>query len=70
MDWFMRQTGVVQALLGTLFTYGVTAAGAALVFFFREVRRKPLDIMMGFGDGSDHSLCARRKHDLCSVCGG
>ena len=51
MDWFMRQTGVVQALLGTLFTYGVTAAGAALVFFFREVRRKPLDIMMGFAAG-------------------
>ncbi|MBR4955333.1 MAG: ZIP family metal transporter [Clostridia bacterium] len=51
MDWFATQSCVVQALLGTLFTYGVTAAGAALVFFFREVRRKPLDIMMGFAAG-------------------
>ena len=51
MDWFMSQTSVVQALLSTLFTYGVTAAGAALVFFFRDIRRKPLDIMMGFAAG-------------------
>lgn len=51
MDWFLRQHSVVQALLGTLFTYGVTACGAALVFFFREIRRKPLDIMMGFAAG-------------------
>jgi len=32
---------VVQALLGTLFTWGLTAAGAALVFVFsgRQVSR-------------------------------
>ncbi len=51
MDWFLSQSSPVQALLGTLFTYGVTAAGASLVFFFRDIRRRPLDIMMGFAAG-------------------
>ena len=51
MDWFLKQGCVTQALLGTMFTYFVTAAGAALVFFFRSVRQRPLDIMMGFAAG-------------------
>lgn len=42
---------VWQALLATLFTYGVTAAGAAVVFFFKSVNRKVLDAMLGFGAG-------------------
>jgi zinc transporter, ZIP family len=42
---------VVQALIGTLFTWGVTALGAALVFFFKTINRKVLDIMLGFAAG-------------------
>ena len=42
---------VWQALVATLFTYGVTAAGAAMVFFFKKVNRKVLDLMLGFGAG-------------------
>ena len=42
---------VVQALLATLFTWGVTAAGAALVFFFQRENRRLLDIMLGFAAG-------------------
>ncbi len=42
---------VVQALLATLFTWGVTALGAAAVFIGREVNRKVLDGMMGFAAG-------------------
>jgi ZIP family zinc transporter len=41
----------VQALLATLFTWGVTAIGSALVFFFRNVNKKVLDVMMGFAAG-------------------
>lgn len=42
---------VLQALLATLFTYGVTALGAALVFCVKTVNRKTLDLLLGFGAG-------------------
>jgi ZIP family zinc transporter len=42
---------VVQALFGTLFTWGVTALGAAGVFFTREVKKVVLDAMLGFAAG-------------------
>lgn len=42
---------VVQALLATLFTWGVTAAGAGLVFMSREINPKLLDGMLGFAAG-------------------
>ncbi|MDP7535949.1 MAG: ZIP family metal transporter, partial [Candidatus Poseidoniia archaeon] len=41
-------TAVQQALAAGLFTWGMTAAGAGLVFFFKEVDRKILDAMLGF----------------------
>ena len=42
---------VVQALLATGFTWGVTALGAALVFFTRRVDQRLLDSMNGFAAG-------------------
>jgi ZIP family zinc transporter len=42
---------VIQALFGTFFTWGVTALGAAGVFFSREISRKLLDGMLGFAAG-------------------
>lgn len=42
---------VVQALLATIFTWGVTALGAAGVFFHKSVNRKLLDGMLGFAAG-------------------
>ncbi|MFP4113684.1 MAG: ZIP family metal transporter [Spirochaetota bacterium] len=51
MDWFAGLAPVVQALLATLFTWGLTAAGAGLVFLFKSVDRKVLDAMMGFAAG-------------------
>ncbi len=42
---------MMQALLATCFTWGVTALGAAGVFFFKEVSRKVLDCMLGFTAG-------------------
>ena len=51
MEWFREQNYILQALMATLFTWGVTALGAALVFFFKEIRRKVLDAMLGFAAG-------------------
>ncbi len=42
---------MLQALLGTLFTWALTAAGAGTVFLTREVNRKLLDGMLGFAAG-------------------
>ena len=39
---------VSQALLATLFTWGMTAAGAALVFGAKNVNKKLLDAMLAF----------------------
>jgi ZIP family zinc transporter len=51
IEWFSRQPVVVQALWATLFTYGLTALGAAMVFFFKTIKRKVLDGMLGFAGG-------------------
>jgi ZIP family zinc transporter len=51
IDWFRELNPVVQALLATLFTWGVTALGAGFVFFFKSVSRTVLDGMMGFAAG-------------------
>jgi len=49
-DW-IYENPVLAALLGTLFTYGVTALGAALVFLFRDVPKKVFNGMLGFSAG-------------------
>jgi ZIP family zinc transporter len=42
---------IIQALLATGFTWGVTALGAASVFLTREINRKLLDSLLGFAGG-------------------
>jgi ZIP family zinc transporter len=49
--WFVEAHPALQALLACLFTWAVTALGAGLVFFFRDVNRVFLDAMMGFAAG-------------------
>src|SRR5699024_1889621 len=49
--WFLALSPVLQALIAGLFTWGVTALGAALVFFSRDLNYKLLDAMMGFAAG-------------------
>lgn len=42
---------VAQAFFATLFTWALTALGAALVFLWKEMDRKTLDVMLGFAGG-------------------
>lgn len=51
IEWFKQFSPVTQALIATCFTWFVTALGAAVVFFFKEVNRKVLDSMLGFAAG-------------------
>lgn len=48
---FYALSPVAQALLATLFTWWVTAAGAALVFLVRDINQKVMDSMLGFAAG-------------------
>ena len=50
-EWFVNLNPIWQALLATLFTWFLTAIGAAVVFFFKSVSRKILDGMLGFAAG-------------------
>jgi ZIP family zinc transporter len=51
VTWFTGLHPVAQALVATLFTWFVTALGAAFVFFFKRINRKVLDGMLGFAAG-------------------
>lgn len=51
IDFFQQYSPITQALMATLFTWGVTAAGAALVFFTKTVKPKLMDSMLGFAAG-------------------
>ena len=49
--WFIEQSAILQALIGGLFTWLLTAIGATLVFFFKSSNRKALDMCLGFTGG-------------------
>lgn len=51
MNWFENLNTIIQALLATIFTWGVTALGALMVCFFKEVNKKILNTIMGFSAG-------------------
>lgn len=51
MDWFQSLNPVLQALFAALFTWFVTALGAATVFMFKTINRKVLNGMLGFAAG-------------------
>lgn len=47
----MSLNPVTQGLFATLYTYFLTALGAGLVFFFKSMNQKVLDLMLGFAAG-------------------
>lgn len=51
VDYLIHLNPIVQALIATLFTWFVTAAGAGGVFFARDINKKALDAMLGFAAG-------------------
>ena len=50
-DFLLQLSPVTQALMATLFTWAVTAAGASLVLFGRAINQKFLDATLGFAAG-------------------
>lgn len=57
MQWLETLSPLTLTVLCTLFTWGLTAAGAAVVFFFKTVRPSILNMMLGFGSGVMIAAC-------------
>lgn len=51
IEYFKGLHPIMQGLLATLFTWAVTALGAAVVFLFTDLNRKLLDTLLGFTGG-------------------
>lgn len=51
LDFLLSFSPMTLALILTLFTWLVTALGAAVVFFFAEMNVRLLDLLTGFGAG-------------------
>lgn len=51
LNYFESIDPILAALYATLFTWGLTALGASVVFFFKTMNRTLLDGMLGFTGG-------------------
>lgn len=51
MNWFINLSVTNQALIATVGTWLVTCLGAAIVFFFKTVKKSVMDAMLGFAAG-------------------
>ncbi len=51
VDWYINLAYPIQALIATLFTWGITALGASAVFLFKKVNKTTLDAMLGLSAG-------------------
>jgi zinc transporter, ZIP family len=51
MDWFIGLNPTIQALIGGMLTWGLTALGAASVFFFKRIEKHMMNMMLGFAAG-------------------
>lgn len=51
LEWLLDYNPILLALAATLFTWGVTALGSAMVFFFKSINKLVLNVMLGFAAG-------------------
>ena len=51
MNWFGDLNPILQALIATTFTWGITLLGALMVCFFKKVNKKVLNTILGFSAG-------------------
>ena len=51
INWYINLAYPWQALIATLFTWGITSLGAAVVFLFKKVNKTTMDAMLGLSAG-------------------
>ena len=49
--FFENINPIYAALIATVFTWALTALGASMVFFFKQMNRGVFDTMLGFTGG-------------------
>ena len=52
VNFFINLNPIIQALLATIFTWEITAIGASLVFFFKNINKTLLDRPLRSLDGN------------------
>lgn len=50
-EYLSNMNPIMMAFIATLFTWGVTALGSGLVFFFSSINQKVMNAMLGFAAG-------------------
>lgn len=50
-DYFCNLSPVWQALIASFCTWAITSLGAAIVFFFKEIKKSIMDALLGFSAG-------------------
>ena len=51
MSFIFQLNPIIQAIIATIFTWSITAFGAALVFMFKKINKNVLDSMLGMSAG-------------------
>lgn len=51
INWYINLNYPVQALIATMFTWGITSLGAAVVFLFKRINKTTMDAMLGLSAG-------------------
>lgn len=51
LELLLEYNPILLALIATLFTWGVTALGSSMVFFFKSINKRVLNSMLGFAAG-------------------
>lgn len=51
MERLLQFNPIVLALFASLFTWGLTALGSGMVFFFKQINKRVLNSMLGFAAG-------------------
>lgn len=51
INWYVNLNYPIQALIASLFTWGITSLGAAVVFLFKKVNKNTMDAMLGLSAG-------------------
>lgn len=50
-EFFTELSPVWQAFISAIFTWSITALGAAVVFFFKDVKKSIMNLLLGFSGG-------------------
>lgn len=51
LDALIEYNPILLTFIATLFTWGLTALGSSMVFFFKSINKKVLNSMLGFAAG-------------------